>query len=212
MNPTHPLVDAYLDRLDALLYGASSSTRSEVLAGVREHLHDSLTAAPDEREVRRVLTELGTPEQIADEAYAHQPGRVVAGVSAADSPSPHTDRSWLPWSVMMLGLLTLLLFLFLAVPWLNPIELVLAMVYTPSFPAFALLVVVARSWSVREKLALIGCMPLVCLMVFVVGTFVPTDRQSAWPDAVSQVVLLLGAIASAVVIVRLGRRGVRSAR
>ncbi len=82
MNQTHPPVVAYLDRLERLLDGASPETRAEVMAGVREHLEARLATDAGPDEVRSVLSELGTPEQITDEAYPPAPTRTTASNTA----------------------------------------------------------------------------------------------------------------------------------
>ncbi len=67
---SHPLVSAYLRDLDLLLHGVEPGERSEVLAGVHEHLDASLLPGASDEDVRRSLAELGSPQSVADEAYA----------------------------------------------------------------------------------------------------------------------------------------------
>jgi hypothetical protein len=106
-HTTHPLVAAYLTELEQLLAGIDPAERAEVLSGVREHVEVSLPtggAASDE-EVRAVLTELGPPQAVADEAYA--------GLPAASQPSPPQsrpalERAWVPAAVAILLSLALL--------------------------------------------------------------------------------------------------------
>lgn len=84
---THPLVSAYLRDLELLLHGVEPGERAEVLAGVHEHLDASLSADASDDDVRRSLAELGSPQSVADEAYAGQPARVPVA-PARVRPSP----------------------------------------------------------------------------------------------------------------------------
>lgn len=204
MNQTHPGVDAYLARLDALLEGAAPATRTEVLAGVREHLHDSLRADADDEQVRQALAGLGTPEQIADEAYAAAPARLPGS-----DPRPR-DRRWLPAVVMVLGFLVLLLLVFFAVTGPHPVELFFSLCYPPVWPVLAVLVIVSRGWTPREKAALIGVLPAACALVAIVVAASWSIGPGVGPAA-SIAALVVGVAASATVLVVLGRRGLSRA-
>lgn len=83
---SHPLVSAYLRDLELLLHGVEPGERAEVLAGVHEHLDTSLTPSASDEDVRRSLAELGSPQSVADEAYA---GR---STPASASPAPARQR------------------------------------------------------------------------------------------------------------------------
>ena len=205
MNQTHPRVDAYLQRLDTLLEGAPPATRTEVVAGVREHLHDSLPADADDEQVRSALAGLGTPEQIADEAYAVGPGSRAGAATLAQ------DRRWLPVVVMVLGFLVLLLLTFFAVTGPHPVELLFALFYPPLWPVLAVLVVIARGWTTREKVVLIGVFPAACALVAIVAA-VAWSVNEAVGAAASVTALLLSVVVAATVVVVLGRRGLRRAR
>ena len=103
-HTTHPLVDAWLRDLEQLLQGIEPGERAEVLAGVREHLDGSLPTGATEDDVRRALAELGSPQSVADEAWAGRPAPVApAPVSSARVPV--MARGWVPITVgVLLGL------------------------------------------------------------------------------------------------------------
>jgi uncharacterized membrane protein len=73
---SHPLVAAYLDELERALSSADQQERIDTLAAVREHLTEALGidlragdgAEPTTEQVRAVLNELGSVEQIAASA------------------------------------------------------------------------------------------------------------------------------------------------
>ncbi|MPV37813.1 HAAS signaling domain-containing protein [Georgenia subflava] len=99
-------IAAYLDDLGRMLEPAEPVLRSDVLGGVREHIDAALADGPQpptDREVDRVLVELGPPEQVAAEALAH------------DRPAPQRpsglDRAWVPSTVGLLLLITAGLYL-----------------------------------------------------------------------------------------------------
>ena len=208
MNETHPLVDAYVDRLEALLDGAAPATRSEVVAGVREHLGASLAdgLATDD-DVRRVLAELGTPEQIADEAYA--PAPTPARASAPSTPRL-MERAWVPLVVMLLSLLWLVAPAVITVGSLlnsalamHPVEALFLLVSFPVWPIVACLVGVSRLWTANEKVTLITALP-----AFVVWLLVLTPL----PPVLGTVGGLIGVLVTAWVVVRTGRKGLSRGR
>ena len=106
-HATHPLVEAYLRDLDALLTGLGPGERAEVLSGVREHIEDALAGGPQPgaRDVQTVLAELGPPEAVADEAYAGLP---AASPPAPPQRRPTLERAWVPTAVAVLSSLALL--------------------------------------------------------------------------------------------------------
>lgn len=106
-HATHPLVEAYLNDLEALLTGLGPGERAEVLSGVREHIEVALVGGPQPgaREVQTVLAELGPPEAVADEAYAGFP---AAGPPAPPLRRPALERAWVPAAVAVLSSLALL--------------------------------------------------------------------------------------------------------
>ena len=101
-STTHPLTGAWLRDLELLLHGIDPGERAEVLAGVREHLDGSLPPEATDDDVRRVLADLGSPQAVADEAYAGRP----APTSAAPAErGPVMSRPWVPVVVgLLLGL------------------------------------------------------------------------------------------------------------
>jgi hypothetical protein len=211
VNQTHPLVDAYLDRLEHLLQGADSATRSEVLAGVREHLGSTVAADSDDARVRQAITELGTPEQIADEA--HVGGTSGTGTSGIGLGMPRvTERPWLPILVLVLSLgwlvppaLLPLAGVVDAAAALHPSELIFFFIVAfPVWPAVALLVAASRLWPLREKVALAVALPATAVWL-VALPLVPV----AFVHAAG---MLVGVLAAATTIVVVSRRGLRRAR
>jgi len=103
MKTSSPLVADYLARLDLLLGGIDPAERQDVLAGVSEHLEAALAATDgSEAATRGVLAELGSPEAVAEEAYA---GRPPAATFRA--PTSVLDRAWLPIVVVVLQTIAL---------------------------------------------------------------------------------------------------------
>ena len=75
--PESSLISAYLTSLERAL--AQSEDRDEIVASVREHIADALSAeedVPDPRAVRLVLDELGPVERIAN--LSRSPARLPA--------------------------------------------------------------------------------------------------------------------------------------
>ncbi len=88
---THPLISAWLRDLELLLHGVDPGERAEVLAGVHEHLEASLPPSASDDDVRRTLAELGSPQSVADEAYAGRPAHAPVAPSRAQA-SPWTAQ------------------------------------------------------------------------------------------------------------------------
>lgn len=107
MTTEHPLWISYEQDLTQLLADLDPGERAEVLAGVREHLHAALAGRPHAgtEDIRAVLTELGPPEEVAQEAYANQRPQA----STAARPAATLARPWVPVVVTLLQLLGLLL-------------------------------------------------------------------------------------------------------
>jgi hypothetical protein len=102
-HTTHPLVSAYLEELERLLAGIDPGDRAEVMSGVREHLDSALRGLGShdhvgDDEVREVLAELGSPQTVADEAYA---GRPAYGPISPARVGP-MSRPWVPVVVAIL--------------------------------------------------------------------------------------------------------------
>lgn len=199
MRQTDPLADAYLSRLDLLLHGASPETRAEVLVGVREHLAARLPDGAGPEQVRAVLGELGSPEQIADEAYAAGPGS-----PSAPMPPRGAGRRWLPAVVMAVSLGWLAAPAAVALNAFNPsglalypTELMILLAF-PVWPVILVLVAVSRLWVTREKVALVAALPALALVLLLIHPL---------PQLVSTVVGLLGVAATARVIWSNGRKG-----
>jgi hypothetical protein len=62
---THPLVSDYIAQLSRVTFGLDPTARAELLQEVRQHISDAQAAGDD---IPAVLTELGSPEQIAQAA------------------------------------------------------------------------------------------------------------------------------------------------
>lgn len=209
---THPLVASWLRDLEHLLHGIDPGDRVEVLAGVREHLDASLPVGASDDEVRRTLAELGSPQAVADEAYAGRPASVRPLAPAVGTP-PARGTLTQPWVPVMVGVfvtVSLVPMLFVAagvvglffeitvrpggVPQSVPITpmpaelmgwLLLTLVFT--LPFTAALVVPSRLWSAGEKVRLLLLAPTTALVL----AFVP------WLGDVVSGSILGGAIAAA---------------
>ncbi len=205
MNTTHPLVGIYLERLDRLLVRAPSETQAEVMAGIREHLTACLPVDASPDQVRSVLRELGTPEQIADEAYAAVPDQA----SAPGSPRL-MERAWVPVIVMFVSLLWLVAPAVIVVGSsgssalaLHPIELLTLLFVPPAWPVVAILVGISRLWVPREKVAMTATLPILAVWLMLL---------SPLPNALRTVGSLLGVLVAAWLVVRAGRKGLARAR
>ncbi|MGL5929197.1 MAG: HAAS signaling domain-containing protein [Dermatophilaceae bacterium] len=64
----HPLVRAYLDRVDALAGALPAVRRAELRADLEEHLAETLPEGVDDEAVTRALGRLGGPEDVVAEA------------------------------------------------------------------------------------------------------------------------------------------------
>ena len=80
-------VERYIHELAIALSGLPADEREDVIAGIREHIDDSLLAIadPTPADVQRVLDELGDPLAIAADAGAPAPS---APASAPPAPPP----------------------------------------------------------------------------------------------------------------------------
>lgn len=109
---THPLVSAYLRDLELLLHGVDPGERAEVLAGVHEHLDASLVPGASDEDVRRSLAELGSPQSVADEAYAGRTSSAPPSPSLGHPRPGVMSRGWVPVTVgLVLGLALVLIVL-----------------------------------------------------------------------------------------------------
>jgi uncharacterized membrane protein len=108
-------VERYIHELAIALSGLPADEREDVIAGIREHIDNSLLAIadPTRADVQRVLDELGDPLAIAADAGAPAPApsssrhpdpavRRPAPPPAAQSSSnaPLLEREWVPIAVI----------------------------------------------------------------------------------------------------------------
>ncbi|GAA4110929.1 hypothetical protein GCM10022415_04900 [Knoellia locipacati] len=199
---THPLAAAWLRDLELLLHGVDPGERAEVLAGVHEHLDASLRRDASEDDVRRVLTELGSPQSVADEAYAGRPATVVV-------PSPRRPAS--PWTAVLAtagNAFALLLLLPLVTFGISAASSLLF-----AFPVFVLpwlvvcvLTAMSARWNPREKAISALVIPTTVVAVtLVIGIMMALIG----PHPVNLVPTLAVLGAALCVLVRLGRSALR---
>lgn len=185
----HPLVARYLDELTRLLHAVDPVERTEVVDGVREHLEASLhgTSWSDE-DVRAALAEIGSPQAVADEAYA---GRAPAP-QTFPQPVPAMSRRWVPVVVMILEVLALLIVIAVIGSSASVVEssssttsaagvtettdvqttftgtagsgIAAIIASLPFLVAIVVLVMLSTLWVGREKAVLIGLAPAAALV------------------------------------------------
>ena len=63
-STAHPLTDEYLRRLERAARNLPRDDRDELLAQIRSHIDDALPPGSSEGQVRNLLAELGSPEDI----------------------------------------------------------------------------------------------------------------------------------------------------
>jgi uncharacterized membrane protein len=131
MPTTHPLATAYLRRMDAAATVLPEPDREELLAQIRDHIDAGLALDATEAEVRNLLDELGSPEQIV--AAARQ-----ENAFADEGVRPRGRRHRVP--VFEIMALVVLAFGYLATPLVG---------WLPG----AAMVLMSRMWSWRVKLA-----------------------------------------------------------
>ncbi|AXH95394.1 DUF1700 domain-containing protein [Ornithinimicrobium avium] len=127
----HPLVVDYLRRLHEETARLRVHEARELEAQIREHLTEALGGDPTEVEVREVLDRLGEPAAVVDEAG----GAAAPGTGAAQA---QRSDAWREAGALVLLVGSALLF------WLWPVAV-------PMWIAGMVLLVVARRWSVGEK-------------------------------------------------------------
>jgi hypothetical protein len=93
-------VERYIHELAIALSGLPADEREDVIAGIREHIDDSLltVADPTPADVQRVLDELGDPLAIAADAGApaasiQPPGTATTPPGPTGSPTPTGART-----------------------------------------------------------------------------------------------------------------------
>lgn len=186
--PDHPAIHAYLRELNDQLSELDAADRAEVLAGLREHLHDALGPHPDEGQVQAVLGEVGSPDEVAREAYIQRPVQPQHGAGAGRAVPP-ADRPWAPVTVGLLGAIGILMMIlvggaalaFVAVEHTSPApgtDVAVSVTYTSALPmvAAAFLIVVplwapmvliaalSGLWRRAEKTVLMLTLPAVALV------------------------------------------------
>ncbi|WP_256842265.1 HAAS signaling domain-containing protein [Ornithinimicrobium cryptoxanthini] len=168
MNSTqHRLVSTYLDDLTRALADLAPPDRAEVLAGVREHIEAGLAArgGASDADVSAVLAEMGTPEEVAREAYstgqyAERPAPLPAGPQTQPRLS---DRSWVPGLVailQVLGVLLVVTTVVVSAAVITGVQILLWIVV-------ALLVGTSRLWTAQGILLHILLLPIVIVLMWV---------------------------------------------
>lgn len=235
MNSTqHRLVSTYLDDLTRALADLDPADRAEVLAGVREHIEAGLAArgGTSGADVRGVLSEVGTPEEVAREAYST--------AQYAERPAPHpaappaalrlSDRPWVPVLVAILQALGVLFILLVAgasasymttevvlggdgivesssreVSYTSNIGAVLASGITalPLWIVIALFVGNSTLWTSRQKVVHLLLMPTVLLLLAVLPDLGWALAGERGLNVASIAVLVVSVGASAWLIIRL---------
>lgn len=95
---TSPLVAAYLADLERRLADAPAADRLDVLDAVREHLDAAfadLGPEPSDDDVRRVLAELGTPDDVAGALALDTPAAGAVPAAAAPAEPRTSVGVWL---------------------------------------------------------------------------------------------------------------------
>lgn len=199
-HTTHPLVGRWVRDLERLLHGIDPGERAEVLAGLREHLDGSLPADASDEDVRRVLTDLGSPQAVADEAYAECR-------TSSDAPEP---RRWLGVTACAINALGIAFLTFISWNVMGILEIaLLGVVFVLPWCLTVVLSMLTPGWTSRERVtsALLYPATIICyslgagLMVAVFGR-----------RLVNVVPIVLLATVAAWMIVRLMRSTLRSAR
>ncbi len=126
MTVTHPLVTAWLDRVERLAADLSPDTRGELLADLRDHLDAALQADAGDAAVTDVLDRLGDPVDVvaAARADAPPPGQVPAA-TAVDAPERLTAAEVVALAALVLaGLAGMLVWPLTLVLWATGIVIV----------------------------------------------------------------------------------------
>lgn len=111
---SHPLVAAYLSDLERALSSADQQERIDTIAAVREHLTDALGGddEPTTDEVRAVLDELGSVEQIAASATpasAPPTSAPPTPPAAASSATQRQEGGWAAPALLAASIVSLVL-------------------------------------------------------------------------------------------------------
>ena len=195
---SHPLAAAYLRDLELLLHDLDPGVRAEVLSGVREHLTAAVGPDATSEQVQAALAGLGSPQSIAEEAYADQPS--TSG--AAPVPSRWTAVVACALNGVGLAFLALVSFttsggadILLAVP-----------VSLLPWAGIVALSMLSPVWTQRQKATSICLAPatLVCLALL---TTISVAIFGLSPINAIPVLALFGT--SAWILIRLGRHAMR---
>lgn len=102
---SHPLVAAYLADLDRALATADPQERLDTVTSVTEHLTEALgdTPEPTNEQVRAVLDDLGSPEQIAATATP------ASAIATPETEQPATRGDWAPAVLLGAAIVSLVL-------------------------------------------------------------------------------------------------------
>ena len=79
----NPLIEAYIRELDLALTGSDPSEQAETITAVRSHLDQALSTDASAEETKKVLHELGSPDDIAA-AMTPVPQAVADGRTPSD--------------------------------------------------------------------------------------------------------------------------------
>lgn len=195
---SHPLAAAYLHDLELLLHDLDPGARAEVLGGVREHLAAAVGPDATSEQVRAALTALGSPQSIAEEAYADQPSTRVA------APMPPTWHAVIACALNGVGLAYLALISFSTSGGAD--VLFAAPLFLLPWAVVVALSMLSPVWTQRQKVTSIclGPATLLCLAL-ITAVFLAIFGPS--PINAIPVLALFGT--SAWILVRLARHAMR---
>ncbi|MFC7486499.1 HAAS signaling domain-containing protein [Knoellia sp. CPCC 206453] len=203
----HPLVSAYLRDLELLLHGVEPGERAEVLAGVHEHLDASLAPAAADDDVRQSLAELGSPQSVADEAYAGRPAPASAApLRPAPNPWPaHVANVINGLSLALLALLTLLRVMGSGATAPYPIEwLFLGATFAIPWLLLVVLTSFTNAWGSGDKFRSILLYPMT-LVTLAVATWLVGLAQLDVLELLAALLVLGGAVWTLIRLIRATR-------
>lgn len=197
---SHPLVGAYLRDLEMLLHGIEPGERAEVLAGVHEHLEVSLGPDASDADVRHTLAELGSPQSVADEAYAGRPPLPMPSLRRA---SPWTGMLAVGINAACIAFLVLIVSSSAA----HASEVAFgAVVFLLPWVAVCVLSSMSNTWDGRQKLTSSLLFPMTAIVLTVV---IWVMLALVGPHIVNLVPVLVIVAVAAWLLVRLGRSALR---
>jgi uncharacterized membrane protein len=197
---SHPLAAAYLRDLEMLLHGLDPGARTEVLTGVREHLSIALGPDADGDQVQAALAELGSPQSIADEAYADQR---PTGPPAPSLPPPR----WQAITASALNGAGLAYMALISSVALSPADVLgAAPMFALPWVAVITLSLVSPAWNARQMGTSIGLWPATLLGVALLGG---ASFAVFGPSLINVIPVLAVFAAAAWILVRLARQGMR---